>query len=56
MCTEGLLVVDVAYVNNNLVLLQVIEKFNIQLTQNVAMCLPHVQDCHERSDVICTII
>ena len=37
--TEYLLVVDVAYVNNNLVLLQAIEKFNIQPTdtQNVAM-------------------
>ena len=39
VCTEDLLVVDVAYVNNNLVLLQAIEKFNIQPTdtQNVAM-------------------
>ena len=37
MCTEDLLVVDVAYLNNNLVLLQAIEEFNIQPTQNVAM-------------------
>ena len=39
VCTEDLLVVNVVYVNNNLVLLQAIEKFNIQPTdtQNVAM-------------------
>ena len=39
VCAGDLLVVNVAYVNNNLVLLQTIEKFNIQRTdtQNVAM-------------------
>ena len=30
VCTEDMLVVDVVYVNNNLVLLQAIEKFNVQ--------------------------
>ena len=36
MCIEDLPVTNVGYVNN-LVLLQAIEKFNIQPTQNVAM-------------------
>ena len=36
VCTEYLLVVNVAYVNNNLVLLQAIEKFN--LPYNMFFC------------------
>ena len=36
VCIEDLPVTNVGYVNN-LVLLQAIEKFNIQPTQNVAM-------------------
>ena len=36
VCTEDLQVTDVGYMNN-LVLLQAIEKFNMQPTQNVAM-------------------